>query len=231
MQNSKEFRAKPISVVIPTLNEEGNIANVISGIGKVLRNYKYEIIVVDGHSKDKTVMIAKRLGARVIYDNLGKGSALVRGLNKAGGDVLISMDADMSNEPKELIALITNIEKGYDMCAGSRFMKGGGSEDIPFIRKIGNKFFVHLVNAIFRAQFTDMCYGYRSFSRTAFGKLRLKEKGFGIETEINIQAVKAGLKIKEIPSFEKKRESGQGKLRTFRDGYVIFRTIVKNIGG
>jgi hypothetical protein len=61
--------------------------------------------------------------------------------------------------------------------------------------------------------------------------LKLEEQGFGIETEINIKAVKAGLRIIEVPSTEKKRVAGEAKLRTFRDGYVILRTILKNIGG
>ena len=84
------------------------------------------------------------------------------------------------------------------------------------------------MNVIFHANYTDMCYGYRSFRKSALKKLDLKEKGFGIETEINIKAVKKGLKVIEIPSTEKKRASGTGKLTTFGDGYVILKTILKN---
>lgn len=85
-----------------------------------------------------------------------------------------------------------------------------------------------LVNLLFHAHYTDLCYGYRSFSRSAFRKLDLKEKGFGIETETSILAAKYGLKIIEIPSYEKKRAHGSGNLKTFRDGYVILATIIKN---
>lgn len=217
-----------VSIVIPTWNEEGNIGRVIPLIKKVMANSSYEIIIVDRHSKDKTSSIAKQLGARVLYDDIGKGSALIKGLENAKGKLLISMDADLSNEPKELKLLIAGIETGYDICMGSRFIIGGGSDDMPLIRKFGNKIFVLLVNFIFGANYTDLCYGYRSFKKGSLQKLSLSERGFGIETEINIKAIKKHLKVLEVPSMEKKRAEGIGKLNTFRDGYVILRTIFRN---
>ncbi len=219
-----------VSVVIPTLNEEGNIARVIKGVKENLDGESYEIVVVDGNSTDSTVKIARGLGARVLMENGGKGAALIKGLREARGDILVSMDADLSHRPVELKLLVDGIEIGYDVCMGSRFIYGGGTDDMPRIRKVGNKFFVFLVNSLFHARFSDLCYGYRSLRRNALRKMRLEEQGFGIETEINIKAVKAGLRIIEVPSTEKKRMSGEAKLRTFRDGYVILRTILKNVG-
>ncbi|MGC8568356.1 MAG: glycosyltransferase family 2 protein [Candidatus Micrarchaeia archaeon] len=220
-----------ISVVIPTLNEEGNIGEAIKEVKKELERYgyRYEIIVVDGHSTDKTVEIAKSLGAKILYDSVGKGSALRKGMEKAKGDIIISMDADLSNKPNELRLLISGIEIGYDICMGSRFIVGGGTEDMPLFRKFGNKVFVMLVNLFFRTNYTDLCYGYRGFRKGIIKKLGLKEDKFGIETEISIKAAKLGLKVLEVPSFEKKRGSGTGKLRSFRDGYAILKTIFKNL--
>jgi glycosyltransferase involved in cell wall biosynthesis len=218
-----------VSVVIPTLNEEGNLRRVMREVKHVLSNYKYEIIVVDKYSKDKTVQVAKSLGARVLYDPIGKGSALKRGLHSAKGDIMIAMDADLSNTPLELKLLIAGIEIGYDICMGSRFIIGGGSEDMPAVRRFGNKVFIFLVNVLFGANYTDLCYGYRSFRRGVVDSMHLSENGFGIETEINIKAIKKGLKVLEVPSVEKKRGAGVGKLRTFRDGYVILKTIFRNL--
>ncbi|MGC8662768.1 MAG: glycosyltransferase family 2 protein [Candidatus Micrarchaeia archaeon] len=221
-----------ISIVIPTFNEEHNIGKVLKGVKAIMEahHYKYEVIIVDKYSKDKTIEIAKRYGARILYDSYGKGSALIKGMRNAKGDIIISMDADLSHQPKELLLLIAGIEAGYDVCMGSRFLTGGGSEDMSFIRKIGNKFFVAVVNLIYHMHYTDMCYGYRSFSKKAIKILDLNEKGFGIETEINIKVAKHNLKVLEVPSFEKPRSSGQGKLRTFHDGWIILRTILKNVG-
>lgn len=224
------MKSEYISIVIPALNEEKNIGHLLKEVKRIMGSSRYEILVVDGHSKDNTVKLSKANGARVIYDEVGKGSALIKGLHSAKGDIIVSMDADLSNEPKELWLLINGIRLGYDVCMGSRFMAGGSSEDISFIRRIGNRFFVSSVNMIFGSNYSDMCYGYRSFSRKALGKLDLKELGFGIETEINIKAVKAHLKTIEVPSVEKKRMAGDPKLNTFRDGYAILKTILKNVG-
>lgn len=218
-----------VSIVIPTLNEKKNIRKAISGIKSVLKDYEYEIIVVDGKSKDGTAEVASGMGAKVLFDMKGKGSALIKGFGSARGSIIISMDADLSHRPSELKLLIAGIETGYDVCMGSRFLMGGGTEDMPLLRKAGNKFFLMLVNILFGATYSDLCYGYRAFSRYAMNKLKLSERGFGIETEISIRAKKADLRILEVPSYEKKREEGMAKLQTFRDGYAILKTILNNI--
>lgn len=218
-----------ISIVIPTLDEEKNIAVAIREVKRVLSGHDYEIIVVDGHSGDSTVSIAKKMGARILYDDYGKGSALIKGMHAASGSIIISMDADMSNKPEELKLLIAGIEAGYDVCVGSRFLVGGGSDDMPLPRKVGNKFFVMLVNLLYGSRYTDLCYGYRSFSRKAVRELKLREKGFGIETEMNILAQKRHMKILEVPSYEKSRQAGEGKLHSVSDGWHILKTILRNI--
>lgn len=217
------------SIVIPTLNEEHNVRKVISGIRRVLRGYRTEIILVDGHSRDRTVAIARSLGVRVLFDDKGKGSAIVKGLNAAHGNIIISMDADLSHRPNELKLLIAGIEAGYDICMGSRFLTGGGSDDMPLIRRMGNKAFVSLVNLIYGSRYTDMCYGYRSFARGVPARLHLTEKGFGVETEISINAQKKALKVLEVPSYEKLRASGEGKLKSLGDGYIILKAILRNM--
>lgn len=219
-----------VSIVIPTLNEESNIRSVISSVEKAMNGYNHEIIVVDSHSSDRTTEIAKELGARVLTEGMGKGKALKKGFQSSRGNIIISMDADMSHRSKELKLLISGIEAGYDICMGSRFMAGGGSEDMPFIRRFGNRIFVIMVNVLYGSNYTDLCYGYRSFTKEAARKLDLVSDGFGIETEINIKAKKKGLKTIEVPSFEKKRRGGEGKLLSLKDGYIILRVILGNLG-
>lgn len=214
-----------ISIVIPTLNEGKNLSTVLKDIPKSVD----EVIVVDGHSTDNTVKIAKEFGARVIFDDVGKGSALRKGMGAAKGDVVITMDADCSHKSSEIGLLTEGINAGFDICMGSRFIQGGGTEDMPWFRRLGNKFFVFLVNLIWNMHYSDLCYGYRSFRKSCIKKLRLKEDGFGIETEIAIKAAKKKLRVLEIPSFEKGRAAGEGKLRTFGDGWTILKTIMKEI--
>jgi glycosyltransferase involved in cell wall biosynthesis len=214
-----------ISVIIPTLNEEKNLPRVLED----LPDYIDELIVVDGHSKDRTMEIAKEHGAKIIFDDVGKGSALRKGMKEATGDIIIIMDADCSHIPAEIPLLIAGIESGYDVCMGSRFIQGGGSEDITLLRRFGNKFFVFLVNLIWGMNYSDLCYGYRSFRGGCIEKLELESDGFGIETEISIKAAKKKLRILEVPSYEKSRVHGEGKLRTFHDGFEMLSRIVKEV--
>lgn len=216
---------KKISLIIPTLNESHNLPFVL----KQIPNYIDEIIVVDGYSTDNTVEIAKQFGCKVYYDNIGKGSALIKGVEMAEGDYIIMMDADWSHRVEEIGLLIEGLEVGYDFCMGSRFIQGGGSEDITFIRRLGNKLFVHIVNLFFGTNYSDLCYGYRAFRKEVFKKLDLKSKGFSIETEISIRAAKNRLRILEVPSFEKKRKHGEGKLRGIIDGWKIAGIILREI--
>lgn len=213
------------SIVIPTLNEEKNIRILLQQID----HKKYEIIVVDGGSTDKTVEIAKRFGVIILYTSKGKGAALRKGMDAARSDIIVTMDADLSHRISEINLLIEAVKSGYDICMGSRFIMGGGTDDMPLYRKLGNKFFIWLVNALWGTNYSDLCYGYRSFRKSVIKKLNLESDGFGIETEISIKAAKKKLKIIEIPSYEKKRLHGEGKLRSFGDGWRIFRRIVKEI--
>jgi glycosyltransferase involved in cell wall biosynthesis len=145
----------------------------------------------------------------------------MKGGNSATGDYIIMMDADLSHIPEEIPNMISKLQQGYDICMGSRFIGKGGTDDMPMVRKAGNLFFVKLVNVLYGSNYTDLCYGYRAFRRKAFRRLRLKSKGFSIETEISIKASKLRMSVIEIPSYEKKRGWGKGKLRTFSDGFKI----------
>ena len=141
------------------------------------------------------------------------------------------MDGDGSMRPEEIPMFLKGIYSEADIVKGSRFLGEGGSEDISLLRRFGNTLFTILVNIIWKSNFTDLCYGYIAFRKDAVKKLSrvLFSKGFTIETEMIIKAKKLGLKIIEVPSFELKRLFGQSKLKTFKDGWEIFITILKEI--
>jgi glycosyltransferase involved in cell wall biosynthesis len=223
---------KKISIVIPTLNEEKNLEFLLKEIENFFKKRKeffYEMIVVDGFSQDNTAKVAKKFGCKVLYDEVGKGSALDKGIRASKGDVIIILDADLSHRPIEMGLLIEGIRCGYDIVAGSRFLMGGGTEDMPWYRKLGNKFFTFLINLIWRSKYTDLCYGYKAFRKGVWKKLDLKNKRFGVEAEISIKAIKKKMRVLEIPSYEKKRKYGEGKLKTWRDGFQILKTILREL--
>lgn len=229
----KKIGNSDVTVIIPALNEEKNIAEVIRKLNQL--NY-HSILVVDGNSSDRTVEIAKEFGANIIVQNgRGKGNALRQVFNHGGlnGDAIVMMDADGSMDPKEIPLLIETLNGGSDLARGSRFLLGGYSEDMNLIRRFGNLFFVFLVNLFWSANYTDLCYGFGAFRRYALRNLypHLKSKNFEIEAEIFIKAKKLGLKVVEVPSIELRRRYGKSNLKAFRDGCRILRTIIREFIG
>ncbi len=208
-----------ITAVIPTLNEEGNIRKVLNSVSK----YVDEIIVTDGYSKDNTVRVAKEFGAKILYDNIGKGSALRKGINTANGDVIVLFDCDLSHRASEIGKAIKLINDGYEICMPSRTI--GHSDDLTKFRKFLNMLLANFVNFVWGSNYTDVCYGFRVAKKSALKKLDLSSNGFEIETEISIKAAKKRLKTKEIPTYEKKRKYGESKFNLFFDGLRIIRRV------
>jgi len=225
----KAESAKPmVSVVIPTRNEIGVISQVIEGVKRWADN----ILVIDGNSDDGTSEVARKLGVKVIMQNgNGKGAALREAFDYIDGDIIVMIDGDGSMRPSEIPLLIDAITSGAELAKGSRFLPGGGSEDITFVRRFGNLLFLRLVNLFWSTKYTDLCYGLGAFRKGALKELYpgLKSKNFEIETEILIKAKKLGLKVVEVPSVELKRRHGKSRLSTFGDGFRILRKIVREI--
>jgi len=220
-----------VSVIIPTLNEEKNLEGLLkelTGMGH------FHILIVDGGSNDRTLKIAKKFGADIIIQNgRGKGVALRQAFNNPHlGDPIIIMDADGSMSPKEIPSLIKALDSsGADIAKGSRFLGNGRSEDITPIRRIGNQFFLLLVNLLWSTRYTDLCYGFAAFRKAAIEKLckHLESMHFEIETEMFIKAKKCGLKVVEVPSIEFRRKHGKSNLNIIRDGFNILKTIIREL--
>jgi glycosyltransferase involved in cell wall biosynthesis len=223
----RERRLPPaVSVVIPTLNEQRNIGWVLERLPRCVD----EVIVVDGRSTDDTVFAAlcARPDARIVQERRpGKGAALRAGFDAAAGSVVVMLDADGSMHPREIDRYLTAIDAGYDLVKGSRFMPEGGTTDISRLRALGNFALLAMANGLYRRRFTELCYGYMAFRRAALGELYLSADGFEIETQIVVHAVRAGLRIAEVPSFEAERRFGESNLRTFRDGTRVLREMLR----
>ncbi|MBI4233152.1 MAG: glycosyltransferase family 2 protein [Chloroflexi bacterium] len=213
-----------ITALICTLNEAANIPHILAA----LPPFVSEILVVDGHSTDGTVEVINSLcpQARILYQpGKGKGDALRYGIQNATGDIVVTLDADGSLDPAEMPRFIEPLLNGNDFAKGSRFLPGGGTDDMPRHRLFGNWVFTTLVNLLFGARYTDLCYGYNAFWRKALEGIEFHTDSFAVETELNINIHRAHLKIAEVPSYERARFHGQGKLRSFRDGARILKTI------
>jgi glycosyltransferase involved in cell wall biosynthesis len=214
-----------LSVVIPTLNEERNIAWVLRRLPAIVD----EVILVDGRSTDNTIEAARavRRDVRVVLETQpGKGAALRAGFAAATGDYIVMIDADGSMDPAEIVRFVDALEDGCDFVKGSRFTQGGGTADISRIRQLGNDALRRAVNLLYRTNFTDLCYGFIGFRRARLDALRLDAQGFEIETEMIARAVVASLRIAEVPSFEAERRFGESNLRAWRDGRRALATLL-----
>lgn len=219
-----------VGVVVPTLNEAKNIAEVICRLR--IAGYS-NILVIDGQSTDNTIEVAAKHGAKVaLQKGRGKGNAIRQVLNDEyfDSDVLVLMDADGSMSPQEIPIFLEALSLGADVVKGSRFLKGGYTDDMSPLRRFGNKLMVMAVNLLWSADYTDLCYGFAAFSKRSIQLLSpfLESKNFEIETEIFIRALQLGLVVREVPSREQKRRNGKSNLNAFRDGFKIFGTIAKH---
>lgn len=215
-----------VSVVIPTLNEAENIPHVLSQLPTGL----HEVVLVDGHSTDGTVDVARRLrpDIRVVLQaRTGKGDALACGFSACTGDAIVMMDADGSTDPTEIPRFVAALATGADFAKGSRYLSEGGSADLTPVRRWGNRFLSFAVNALYGTKYTDLCYGYNAFRASCLQSLLVDCPGFEVETLINIRIARLGLKVAEVPSFEGQRINGISNLRPFRDGLRILRVILR----
>jgi glycosyltransferase involved in cell wall biosynthesis len=215
-----------VTIVIPARNEAENLPYVLTEIP----TWVHEVILVDGHSTDDTIEVARRLlpNIRIVSQSrYGKGDALRLGFAASTGDIIVMLDADGSTDPKVIPAFISTLLSGADYAKGSRFLKGGGTADMGWLRQLGNGVFVLLVRLLFGSHYTDLCFGYNAFWKDILSQLSITADGFEIETEMNIQVRRANLWVDEVPCFEAERIFGKSNLRTVQDGWRVLHTIAQ----
>jgi len=210
--------------VIPAKNEEEGIEKIIKNVSRFVD----EVLVVDGHSKDKTRQIAKECGAKVVLDGgKGKGDGIRTGIRKAKGDIIVFIDADGSHNPKDIPKLIKPIKNGEaDLVVASR-AKGGSDEvrlDLDgLFRQIGSEIAAILVNFRWRANLTDIQNGFRAIRKKTALALKLESDGFEIEEEMIMKCLKRGVRIMEVAGHEYQRKWGVSKLPTIQAWRFLLR--------
>lgn len=221
------FEARPrIAVLVPCLNEEKTIANVVRDFQAQLP--MAAIYVFDNGSTDRTVGEATRAGAIVRYETRrGKGYVLQSMFRQVDADIYVMVDGDGTYPADKAQEMIRPLLAGEaDMVIGSRLLAGTQSE-FKMLNRLGNLAFRFLLNWLFRVHVTDLLSGYRAMSRPLVKSLPFLSRGFESETELTVKCLERGYRIVEIPIRLSSRPAGSySKINVALDGLRILDTIL-----
>jgi glycosyltransferase involved in cell wall biosynthesis len=217
----------PICCVIPAYQESQAIAKVVN----LTKQFCDCIIVVDDGSTDKTGSLALKNGAKVVRHprNRGKGAALRTGFRVALGfdcDIIITLDGDLQHDPHSIPRFLQKVSEGADIVVGSRYTTL--AEEMPFFRKLSNLITTRALRLLFKVPVTDSQSGYRAFKRHVIEAISVRDEGFAAETEMLIDAQRAGFLITEVPIATSYGEE-KSKIRPHRDIARWLITLARNL--
>lgn len=229
---------KTVAVILPTYNEEENIAEIIRLVldqqKNVSKDYRLVVVVSDSHSPDKTGQVVKDLGKkdkRITYLDVKKrgiGVGLIEGIrhakDKLKADIIIQMDADLSHDPSAIPIFLDKINEGYDLVLGSRFIRGGENK-LEFYRKFlswSASMVVRILSGMFKVK--EWTTSYRAFTVDRFNKIDLtpipwQSATFVTQPAFAYYAILSGAKYTEVPIVFVDRRAGYSKMQIFR--YII----------
>jgi glycosyltransferase involved in cell wall biosynthesis len=218
-----------LSVIIPVYNEELTIGNIIDRTKKAMQQigFQYEIIVVDDHSYDHSLEVAKKHNGKLytLKEHSGKGYALRAGFAKAKGDIIITIDSDGSHRPEELGKIIEPVlTDRVDMIIGSRYLH----QKNVAARKLnafGVRIFNFAIELLTGTAITDSQSGYRAMKRQILSKQNLKSGGYEIESEMLVKTAKEGFRVAEVPISFEQRTYGHSGVDPMMDGSKILLSI------
>lgn len=213
-----------VIVTIPAYNEAKSLGKVLEDIKTVMhaQKYEFEILVVNDGSKDNTVEVARSHGALVVSHptNLGLAEAFRTELKTClehKADIIVHTDADGQYRSSDIPKLLKGIEDGYDLVLGSRFL--GVIEEMPFMKRLGNKSFSYVISRVTGQKVTDGQTGFRAFTSRVAKNINIISN-FTYTQEQIIRAIKQGFKVREVPVYFDRRD-GKSRLMSSPLQYAI----------
>ena len=203
-------RGLSIAVIIPALNEEESVDQVLAAIPLETVD---EIVVVDGGSTDRTVEIALASGARVVDEpRRGYGLACAVGVSAVQADIVLFLDADGADDPSQIPDLLAPLLSGQaDMVLGSRLAGEIAPGAMPWHQRFGNWLAAWLIRRIYGLPLTDLS-PFRAVHRRSLLDLEMEEMTYGWPTEMIVKAARRGWRVVEVPVRYRPRLGGRSKI-------------------
>ncbi len=214
-----------ILVIVPAFNEAGNIGRTIDQIRR--SSILLDVIVIDDGSGDATAQEARAHGAKVVSlpFNLGIGGAVQTGFQFAylgGYDIAVQIDGDGQHDPSFLPSLLAPIIEGKsDMVVGSRFIEASDGFKSTFGRRVGIRFFVHLINVLTGVKVTDPTSGFRAHNKKLIKVFARYYPHDFPEPEAIVVARRLNARIEEVPVIMHARQAGSSSIRYFKSLYYM----------
>ena len=229
--NSNPNSKPTLSIIIPAFNEEQSLREVLDAISV---DIPHEIIVIDDGSTDNTFPVAKKYPyVRSVHHiiNRGYGAAVITGFRIAAGDVIVTIDADAQNDPKEIPEIIEPIiSDETDVVIGSRYLNESNDLNISLIKRIGEKSISFVLRKKYGIKITNSQSGFRALRKAVLKSvLPITEERFGFNIEFLTRALASGFRVLEVPKKEVERKHGKSKIKVFRDGLRIVYALIKSI--
>jgi len=217
-----------VSIVIPCLNEAGNIEECVRRAKLVLEEHDIpgEVVVADNASEDDSAQLAAQAGARVVHEpRRGYGSAYLAGFAAARGEYIVMLDADLTYPFEEIPRFVRELQNGAQLVMGDR-MDNIQPGAMPWLHQyVGNPLLSGILNLFFRTGIRDAHCGMRGLRRDVLPQLDLRTTGMEFASEMVIRASKEKLDIREFPIAYHPR-GGESKLSSFRDGWRHLRFLL-----
>lgn len=228
MDSADSASTPAVSIVVPTLDEEGNIGELVRRCLRVLAGLRvsHEIIVVDGGSADATVTEAREAGADVIeYNRRGYGGALRQGFARSSGERIITMDSDLSHEP-EVIERLWAARDEADVIIASRYVPGGRA-DMTFYRHLLSRILNSVFTRVLRVPIRDISSGFRLYRGDDVRGLTFEAEDFDVLEEILIRLINDGRTVRETPFHYRPRHMGRSHAKLIQFGIAYCGTLHK----
>ena len=223
-----------VSVIVPVYNDESR--GLVYLLESIPATVSEVILVIGGRLTEDVAFAAEQLFPNVrIVKQIGKrkDEVLKEGFARCTGDIITMLAADGTTNPNEIPHFIEALQAGYAFAKGSRFIKGGRSNDRTVLGRLGSYGLSRVMRMLFRTQISDLCYGYNAFWKHYLDYVEIsrdnlfEDSNVDFKTSLSLRLLNSALKVAEVPSVERPSDDRQNKRPSFSDAWQMLKALLK----